>query len=135
MAAQERSRKLSLTRFRCALAVRKVEVPSGLDQMADPWHQPFSVLRSEPEIEDPDRYVSMLRPDRQHSIAEQRKVTAIRPAGDQEPGGRHSSPTVRREGTLRGGCPRGANSGHEAVTAGLGHQDLGARRIALDLLA
>src|ERR1700737_3225332 len=100
MAAQKRSRKLSLARFRSAFAVGKIEIPSGLDEMTNPWHEPFPVLRSEPEIEDPERQFSMARPDRQHRIAQQRKVTTIRAAGDQEPGGRHRGPTTRRGTTL-----------------------------------
>jgi len=48
------------------------------------------LLLVEPEVEDPERDVSTLRPDRQHRIAQQRKILAIRAAGDQQPPAAHS---------------------------------------------
>ena len=47
----------------------QVKIPPGADQMGHPSGQPLSLLGHQAEIEDSDRRVSTLRPDRQHRIA------------------------------------------------------------------
>src|SRR5208282_500788 len=91
MAPQERSRELCLARLGGMLAMRKINVPIGANQMGNLFGQPFPLLRQEPEIENPDRRISALRQDRQDRIAQQREVTTIRPTADQEPDRRHRS--------------------------------------------
>src|SRR5208282_6364744 len=85
MAPQERSRELCLARLGGMLAMRKINVPIGANQMGNLFGQPFPLLRQEPEIENPDRRISALRQDREHGVAQQGKVSGIRPTADQEP--------------------------------------------------
>jgi hypothetical protein len=67
----------------------KIEIPTRPHNVFDPRGQPVALFPVEPEIKDPDRDVSALRPDRQHRILQQWKVLAIRAAGDQQPHAAH----------------------------------------------
>src|SRR5215472_1715020 len=61
MASQKGSRELCLARLGSVLAARKVDVPIGANQVANPLGQPNPLLRHEPEIEDTDRRVAAMR--------------------------------------------------------------------------
>src|SRR2546430_14999094 len=54
-----------------------------------PRGQPLGLLLVKPEVEDDERDVSALRADRHDRIAQQRKILAVRTAGDQQPPAAH----------------------------------------------
>ena len=56
--------------------------------MLDPRRKPLQLILVEAKVEYPDRDLSAVGPNRQDRVAEERKVTAVRPADDQQPSGR-----------------------------------------------
>src|SRR6516162_4795865 len=68
---QKWTRHLRLEYLRCLPATRKVEVPIRMFNVVDTRRQPVVMLPVEPEVEDPDRRVLSICPDRQDGVAQQ----------------------------------------------------------------
>ena len=91
--SQKWARHLRLERLRRLRPAGKFEVPSRPHDVFDSRVQPVTLFLVEPEVEDPERDVPALRQDRRHRIAQQRKIIAIRAAGDQQWSRPHSRST------------------------------------------